>query len=294
MVEFDTVVVGAGPAGLSAALYTSRAGLSTAIVGGDAQGGLLLSTEEIDNYLGMPGSSGEGMAADFLAHAIKFGATLHHGRVSQIDSLGAGGFQVALDDGACLRSRSVVFAAGSNPRRLGVMGEDLDGVSYCATCDGSFYEGEDVAVVGGGETAVEDALYLAQGSRSVTVLVRGGSWRASPPAVEKLLAHPRVEVHMDSPIVAIHGDGSVESISVGSGVGHIPVTGVFVAVGQEPNSSLAEPHVTLFSDGFIRSSNVPGFFVAGDIAVPEHRQVAVAVGDGARAGIDATRFLLQQ
>lgn len=288
----DTIIVGSGPAGLSAALYTSRAGLKTVVLTGETEGGLLLSTEEIDNYLGMPDCTGSALADAFLSHAEKFGAQLLHETVDTIETHN-NGFMIQLVSGKELFSKSVVFATGSTPRKLGVPGEQLDGVSYCATCDGLFFEDEHVAVVGGGETAVEDALYLAQVASSVHVLVRSSKWRATEPAVQKLLTHPRITVSMESSIVSIDGIDSVESVQLDDGR-QLSVTGVFVAIGQEPNSSVAKSHVTLFADGFIQCSNVPGFFVAGDVTKPEHRQVAIAVGDGARAGIDVTRFVLQK
>ena len=286
----DVLIIGSGPAGLSAAIYASRAGLSTAVVTGDTLGGLLTTTEKIDNYIGMFGSSGVELAENFTEHAKKFGAELVRDSVLSISKVD-GVFETVLSGGESLVSKTVVFAAGSTPRKLGVPGEGLSGVSYCATCDGMFFEDEDVAVVGGGETAAEDALYLANVASSVTVLVRGDSWRATAPAVEKLVNHPKVNILMNSSISEIIGEDGVSGAVI-NGSTTLDVTGVFVAVGQSPNSGTAESHVDLFEDGFIKCSNVEGFFVAGDIGVPEYRQVAVAVGDGAKAGIDATRFIL--
>lgn len=288
----DVVVVGSGPAGLSAALYTSRAGLRTIVVQGETPGGLLSTTDQIDNYLGMFGISGIDMARNFLEHAQKFGAELAWGDVMRIDRCEDGSFLTVLDDDSVLVSRAVIFAAGSQPRRIGVPGEDLHGVSYCATCDGFFFEGEDVAVIGGGETAVEDARYLSNLARHVDVLVRS-TWRASQPAVRDLEAQDNVTVHLGENAAVIETDGNdgVSGVITTSGR-HLTVSGVFIAAGQVPNSDTAGDHVTLFQNGFIKFSNVPGLIIAGDITNPDHRQVAVAVGDGARAGIDATRFLI--
>lgn len=286
----DVVIVGSGPAGLSAAIYTSRAGFSTIIVKGDTPGGLVTTTEQIDNYLGMFGVAGMEMADIFLEHSTKFGAEFELEKVSRIvkdNDI----FTTFLEDGSSIVSRAVIFAAGSTPRKLGVKGEEFNGVSYCATCDGMFFEGEAVAVVGGGETAAEDALYLSQLASSVDVFVRS-QWRATDPAIKRLVEKDNVKIHLGENIVEILGDDS-GVVGVRTSLDNeFDVNGIFVAVGQAPNSSTAENHVTLFEDGFIKNSNVDGFFVGGDISNPEYRQVVVAAGEGAKAGIDATRYLL--
>lgn len=294
----DVLIVGSGPAGLSAAIYTSRAGLSTLIVEGSVSGGLVTTTEQIDNYLGMPGIAGLEMAKDFKKHATSFGAETVRGEVASIvrypatdDSIQH--FRTELVDGTVHESKTVIYAAGSTPRKMGVPGEDLSGVSYCATCDGLFFEGETVAVVGGGESAAEEALYLAQIASSVHVLVRGDKWKASQTTVDRLTAHPAVTVHLSSAIDEVLGTDEVTGVRLRDG-NELEVTGVFVAVGQIPNSAAAGGHVTLFEDGFIKDSSSPGFFPTGDIANPAYRQVVVAAGEGAKAGIDATEFILTQ
>ena len=289
----DVVVVGSGPAGLSAALYTSRAGLSTSVVKGLTAGGLVTSTEEIDNYLGMPGVSGMNMSEKFLEHSQMFGAQMIDGIVSKIVKRSDGIFETFLSDAdEPLLSKAVVFAAGSEPRKLSVPGSELSGVSYCATCDGMFFVDENVAVVGGGESAVEEASYLANLCSRVDVFVRS-SWRASKPAVDRLGTLANVFVHEGVNVVEIQDSGSGEvSGVVGTDGVTYSVSGVFVAVGQIPNSHAAGENVELYSDGFIHKSNTEGFFVAGDVSDPDFRQVAVAVGSGAKAGISATRFIL--
>ena len=289
----DVVVVGSGPAGLSAALYTSRAGLSTSVVKGLTAGGLVTSTEEIDNYLGMPGVSGMDMSEKFLEHSQMFGAQMIDGIVSKIVKRDDSVFETCLSDtDEPLLSKAVVFAAGSEPRKLDVLGSELSGVSYCATCDGMFFADENVAVVGGGESAVEEASYLANLCSNVDVFVRS-SWRASKPAVDKLETLANVFVHEGVNVAEIQDSGSGEvSGVVGTDGVTYPVSGVFVAVGQIPNSHAAGENVELYSDGFIHKSTTEGFFVAGDVSDPDFRQVAVAVGSGAKAGISATRFIL--
>lgn len=297
----DVLIVGSGPAGLSAAIYTSRAGLTTKILEGPTSGGLVTTTEEIDNYLGLPGMAGMEMAESFKNHAVKFGAEIIRAEVESIISggsnfksveAGQNFFQTITTDGRIFNSKTVIFAAGSTPRKLGVPGEHLSGVSYCSTCDGLFFSDDPVVVVGGGETAAEDALYLAGLASSVDVLVRGDEWKASAPAVARLEAHPKVNIHMSTRIEEIlEADGEVSGVKL-NGNRELAVNGVFVAIGQDPNSVTASPHVTLYEDGFIHKSEVAGFFPTGDIATPEYRQVIVAAGEGAKAGIDATNYLL--
>jgi thioredoxin reductase (NADPH) len=265
--------------------------LTTKVLEGPTSGGLVTTTEEIDNYLGLPGMAGLEMADTFKQHAVKFGAEIVSAEVESIVS-GRNFFQTITTDGRIIDSKTVIFAAGSTPRKLGVSGEDLSGVSYCATCDGLFFEGDPVAVVGGGETAAEEALYLAGLASSVDVLVRGDAWKASSAAVARLEAHPKVTVHMSTQVEEVlEADGEVAGLKLSTGH-ELAVNGVFVAVGQNPNSVTAAPHVALYSDGFIHESNVAGFFPTGDIATPEYRQVIVAAGEGAKAGIDATNYLL--
>lgn len=292
----DVLIVGSGPAGLSAAIYTSRAGLSTIVLEGALSGGLVRTTEKIDNYLGMPEIAGLEMAEIFKKHAVSFGAKIESGVVDSIVRFPASDdsiehFRTVTIDGNSYDSRTVIFASGSTPRKMGIPGEDLTGVSYCATCDGIFFEGDPVVVVGGGESAAEEALYLAQITSSVDVLVRGDSWKASQAAVDRLTANPNVTVHLSTVIDEVLGNDEVEGVKLRDGR-TIDANGVFVAIGQIPNSATAGGHVTLLEDGFIKCSKTPGFFVAGDISNPAYRQVIVAAGDGAKAGIDATEWIL--
>lgn len=302
----DVLIIGSGPAGLSAAVYASRAGLKTRILEGETRGGLLTTTEKIDNYLGMYDTDGMDMAEVFTEHATKFGAEFVAGiatRIAKIEQhMGDPEyFLTSINNGDPavneIKSKTVVYGAGSTPKKLGVIGEDLSGVSYCATCDGMFFAGQDVVIVGGGETAVEEALYMSHLANNVNVLVRSNDWRASQPAVEKLASVENVNIRMNSSIVAIREGRDEENSNIVSSVvlddnSVIDVGGVFIAIGQSPNSEIAAPHTTLFEDGFVKCSDVDGFFVAGDISDAEYRQVAVAVGNGAKAGIDVTRYLM--
>lgn len=288
---FDVVIVGSGPAGLSAAIYTSRAGLSTMIIQGNTIGGLLTTTEKVDNYLGLPDTTGTDMAETFIKHSKKFGAETILDTVTKIQK-NNDIFELSLQHNDNIFGKSVIYTAGSTPKKLNIIGEELNGVSYCATCDGGFYEDDPVVIVGGGESAVEDALYMANISSEVHVLVRGEEWKASEPAIKNLQDKHNVIIHMSTFIEEIidDGHGNVNKIKTNNGI--INVYGVFIAIGQQPNSQLAKDYTVLYDNGFVNKSIVDGFFVAGDIKDPDYRQVIIAAGDGAKAGIKATRYIL--
>lgn len=285
-------IIGSGPAGLSAALYTTRAGIETVVYGGEYFGGLPTTTEKVDNYLGMPGVEGLDMAKVFLDHAEKLGAILRRKSVQSIAKTSDDRYDVLDTEGDSEVFDAVIYAAGSKPKKLGIPGEDLSGISWCATCDGSFFQGDPVAVVGGGESAIEEAVYMSELASSVTVLVRGDSFRAPEAIVEHLRSKPNVEIRFNTSVIEAHGDdgGLLTKVTLSDG-SELEVYGLFEAIGQVPQSQLAVPHAVLHDNGFIHRAEAEGFFIAGDIINPEYRQIAVAVGDGAKAGIDAIRWL---
>lgn len=285
-------IIGSGPAGLSAALYTVRAGLKTVVYGGEYFGGLPTTTEKVDNYLGLPGIEGLAMAKVFLDHAKKLGAELRKATVQAIARTAEGAYDVFTTDGTSEVYDAVIYAAGSKPRKLGIPGEDLSGISWCATCDGSFFQGDPVVVVGGGESAIEEAVYMSELASSVTVLVRGDSFRAPEAVVDHLRTKANVEIRYNSQIAEARGndEGILTSVLLTDGT-ELEAYGLFEAIGQVPQSQLAVPHAILHDNGFISRTESEGFFIAGDIINPEYRQIAVAVGDGAKAGIDAIRWL---
>lgn len=284
-------IIGSGPAGLSAALYTTRAGVETVVYGGEYFGGLPTTTEKVDNYLGMPGVEGLDMAKVFLDHAERLGAELRRATAHAIAKTSDHHYSVVDTDGNAEEFDAVIYAAGSKPKKLGIPGEELSGVSWCATCDGSFFQGDPVAVVGGGESAIEEAVYMSELASNVTLLVRGDSFRASDAVVDHLRSKPNVEIRFNTEILEARGDdGLLSSILLSDG-SELEVYGLFETIGQVPQSQLAVPHALLHDNGFIHRAETEGFFIAGDITNPEYRQIAVAVGDGAKAGIDAIRWL---
>lgn len=295
----DVVIVGSGPSGLSAAVYTQRAGLKTIVITGDNPGGMLNNTETIENYLGFTSVGGMDLADAMKDHVQSLGVEMIYGNAELVNKV-KGGFVTVLSSGSSvdlIESRVVIYAAGSKPKELPSLAEFPDAVSYCATCDGFFYQGEDVAVVGGGESAVEEALYLANIAKTVTLIVRGESLRStSKSAIDKLLAAPNVHIKFSAQVSGVEritGDSSDESVyklilTDGSEV-LVPV--VFVTIGQQPVTYPVEGLVDLDAGGFIERSRLKSLIVTGDVSTPEYRQVAVAVGDGARAGMQAIKML---
>lgn len=287
----DTIVIGSGPAGLSATLYASRAGLNVRVFTGSDKGGMLLSTEEIDNYLGLPGSTGKDLASKFVSHAKNYGAIFYEESIKEIEKRN-NCFVVTSNSGIEYESKSIIYALGSTPLKLGIIGEESENVSYCATCDGMFYQDDKVIVIGGGETASEDALYLANLCEEVTLLVRGDKLKATQSTMDEVLTHKKINVKFNTTIDSMNVDNDlVESVVLNTGE-VLETDGIFVCIGQNPNSGVAGDFVELRENSqFIGKSLVPGFFVAGDVKNPEYRQVAIAVGEGAVAGIDATKYI---
>jgi len=290
---YDIIIIGSGPAGLSAAVYTLRANLSTLIIEGSMPGGLVTTTEVIDNYLGLLGTEGIEMANKFTEHVKELGGEFYRGDVKEIVKEQSGFFTITMEGEKKQHlAKAVIYATGSTPKKLNKPGEELSGVSYCATCDGMFFQDEEVILVGGGETAAEEALYLSQLASKVHVFIRKEEWRASRAAVEKVNSKENIIVHFNTEVKEFKGlDGNLESVLTNNGE-EFTVNGCFIAVGQTPNSKVAETIARLQSDGFIDAPVVDGFFVAGDVKNPEYRQVIIAAGDGAKAGIDATNYLL--
>ena len=300
--EIDLVIIGGGPAGLTAGLYAARARLGCAILEKMIPGGLAATTHLIENYPGFPeGIGGMELALKIEEQARRFGARVEIEEVERV-GLVDGGFEVKTNLGEW-RSRGIIVASGGRPRRLGVPGEELfvgRGVSYCATCDGAFFRDRVVAVIGGGDSALEEALFLTRFAKKVRVIHRRGELRATKLLQERARGNDRIELVLNSVVEEIHGEGTVKGVTV-RGVGtnerrELQVDGLFVYVGFGPNTEFLPPEVRTDEAGFVLTNerletSVPGMFAAGDVRVKSVRQVATAVGDGALAAVNAGQYI---
>ena len=299
------VIAGGGPAGLSAAIYAGRAGLAPVVLEGAVPGGQLGQIERIDNYPGFAeGVGGADLALAMRAQAERFGAKLLPGEeAASFAVLPDGSLEIGSSGGGTIRARTLVVATGTRPRRLGVPGEaafEGRGVSYCATCDGAFFKGREVAVAGGGAEAFGAALYLARLCSRVTVLFPGAEPAARGPAVDSARANPAIGVRAATRVLEVLGEGrAVRALRVADAAGaesELPVAGLFVALGAGPALDWAGGLLAREPDGRLRAgpdgaTSVPGVFAAGDVAEPALRQVATAVAGGAVAATAAIRYL---
>lgn len=303
---YDVVIIGAGPAGMCAGMYAGRSMLNTVVLERGFPGGELLNTEIIEDYPGFERVLGHELAQKFAEHAAKFGAEFRNGvHVSSVRKQQDGGFETDTMDGDIYISRAVIVTAGGTPVKLGVPGE-LEyagkGVSYCAICDGAFFRGQTIAVVGGGDAATEEADFLTRYADKVYLVHRRSRLRASGILQKRLFANPKIEVLWDTIVDAIDGDGNglVNNIrlrSVGANRPRdLPVTGVFVFVGFRPNTGIIADHADHDSMGYILTdvnmqTSIPGLFAAGDLRSQLTRQVTTAVGDATTAAIAVEKYL---
>ena len=290
----DLIIIGSGPAGLSAAVYGRRAGFSTLVIEKNPMsGGQVLNTYEVDNYLGLPGINGFDMGMKFREHAEKMQAEF-----IEADVLGGedmGDYKLVKTTDGDYEAKAVIIASGASHSHLGVPGEvELSGmgVSYCATCDGAFFRGKTVAVIGGGDVAVEDAIFLARACEKVYLIHRRDSLRAAQSLQDTMLALPNVEVCWNSVVESINGEGRVNSITLvhknGGTKSELAVQGVFIAVGIKPNSESFITNIAADEKGYLIAgedcaTSMPGVFAAGDIRTKKLRQIVTAVADGANA-----------
>lgn len=303
----DLAIIGGGPAGLTAALYGARGGLKTVVLEGGMPGGQAALTDIIENYPGFPeGVSGSLLMEHFMEQATRFGAELKLDAVSQVDLTGSPK-NLFLSSGEELQAQTVILATGARQRRLDVPGE-LDfigrGVSYCATCDGAFFKGRKLAVVGGGDSALEEALFLTKFASEVVVIHRRGQFRASRILQDRALACGKIRFLMDTVVDRVLGESGVKALAIRNtqtGVAaEEPVDGLFVFVGTEPNTGLFHGQgISLNPDGYVVTdqdlrTSIPGVFAAGDVREKKSRQVATAVGDGAIAAMSVERYLSPQ
>ncbi len=305
--QYDAAVIGAGPAGITAALYLVRSGVSVALVEYGAAGGQILSTAEIENYPGFPeGIKGWELADRFEAHLASYPVKRIRARILSAEAPAAGKAAVLhTEDGTAIEARTIIACSGAHHRELGAPGEKElagKGVSYCAVCDGNFYRGRDVAVIGGGNSALEEALYLSRIVNKVYLIHRRDAFRGAQIYQDKARAAGNIELVTGSVVDKINGSGAVESVTVrhlSMGTTKvIPVEGVFIYVGMAPASGWLPTGVELDPAGFIKTdaemrTTAEGIFAAGDICAKHCRQVSSAVGDGATAATAALSYLEQ-
>lgn len=299
------LIIGSGPAGYTAAIYTARADLQPVLYKGFLIGGQLTNTTDVDNYPGYPdGVMGSQMMDNFHRQAERMGADLRDGFISTVD-FSQRPYRVIVDEGKTLLADSVIISTGATPKWLGLESEQKyvgGGVSACAICDGFFFKGEDVAIVGGGDTAAEEAIHLAGLSKKVYMLVRKSEFKASKVMIHRLRALPNVEVMFNVEVKEILGNGiAVDGVSIFNSVtmveSKLPVTGFFVAIGHHPNTDIFKEWIETDESGYIKTigrstqTNKPGVFCCGDAQDPVYRQAVTAAGSGCMAALDCERHL---
>ncbi len=301
------LIIGSGPAGYTAAIYTGRANLSPVLYEGLQPGGQLTTTTEVENFPGYPdGVTGPVLMDDLRKQAEKFGADIRHGIVTKAD-LSKAPYTFEVDGEKEITADAVIISTGATAKYLGLEDEKKYagmGVSACATCDGFFYRKKKVAVVGGGDTACEEAIYLASLASEVYLVVRKPYLRASQIMQERVMNHPKIKVLFEHNAVGLYGDNGVEGMHVVKRMGEadeerydIAIDGFFLAIGHKPNSDIFKPWLKTDEVGYIITggntpcTGVPGVFAAGDVADPHYRQAITAAGSGCKAAIEAERFL---
>jgi thioredoxin reductase (NADPH) len=302
----NVIIIGSGPAGYTAALYTARASLSPLVFeGAVTAGGALMNTTEVENFPGFKdGIMGPDLMDSMRAQAERFGAELIPDDIVSADL--SGEIKTVTDtNGAVHRARAVIVATGSQHRRLGLPNEDAlsgRGVSYCATCDGFFFREQDIAVIGGGDTAMEEATFLSRFARTVTIVHRRDTLRASKAMQERAFADPKIAFRWDSEVAEIHGtDGKLSGLTLRDTTtgetSPLPVTGLFVAIGHDPRVELFKGQLELDLEGYLQvaspttRTSAPGVFAAGDVVDHSYRQAITAAGTGCAAALDAERYL---
>ncbi len=297
------IVVGSGPAGYTAALYTARADLAPLVFEGSQYGGALMNTTEVENYPGFPeGIMGPELMSQIRAQAERFGAALVSDDVISVELDGP--VKTVRTLSGEFTADAVILAMGSHYKKLGVEGEDElsgHGVSWCATCDGFFFRGQHIFVVGGGDTAMEEATFLTRFAESVTVVHRRDSLRASKIMVERAESNPKIRWAWNCEVAAIHGEGTLSGLSLRDTrtgeLREVEATGLFIAIGHDPRSEIVKGQIELDEEGYIVTdghstrTNLAGVFAAGDVVDHTYRQAITAAGTGCQAALDAERYL---
>lgn len=301
------VIIGTGPAGLTAAIYSARANMSPLVIQGPEPGGQLITTTDVENYPGFPdGIMGPEMMQKFEAQAERFGAELQWGTVTSVD-FSVRPFRMVVDEEKPVTADAVIISTGASAQYLGLKNESRllgKGVSACATCDGAFFREQDIAIVGGGDTAMEEALFLTRFGSKVYVIHRRDEFRASKIMQERVLNHPKVEVLWNTTVEDVLGDEFVEGLLIKdvttNETRELPVQGFFVAIGHKPNTTIFADYIERDETGYIKTkadstyTNVDGVFACGDAQDHVYRQAITAAGTGCMAAIDAERWLADQ
>jgi thioredoxin reductase (NADPH) len=305
MSDHDLVIIGSGPAGYTAAIYAARAGLNPVVLTGSlSAGGALMTTSEVENFPGFPqGILGPDLMDNMKAQSEKFGAQLVAEDALRVD-LSSPTKEIVDSGDQTYHTKALILAMGSAYRKLGLDDETRlqgRGVSWCATCDGFFFRDKDIAVVGGGDSALEEAIFLTRFARSVTIVHRRDELRASAIMQERARNNPAIRFEWNAEVAAITGDNSVEGLSLKDTVTgqtrEVSVEGVFIAIGHEPRNELIASQITLDDDGYVivkepsTLTNIPGVFACGDLVDHSYRQAITAAGSGCRAALDVERFL---
>ena len=301
------LIIGSGPAGYTAAIYTGRANIAPVLYEGLQPGGQLTITTEVENFPGYPeGISGTQLMEDLRKQAERFGADIRNGIATSAD-LSKRPYRITIDDEKVIEAETVIISTGATAKYLGLEDEQKYagmGVSACATCDGFFYRKKTVAVVGGGDTACEEAVYLAGLAKQVYLIVRKPFLRASKIMQARVMNHPNIKVLFEHNAVGLYGENGVEGVHLVKRQGEcnegrydLPIDGFFLAIGHKPNSDIFKPYVDTDEVGYIVTepgtprTKVPGVFAAGDVADPHYRQAITAAGTGCQAAIEAERYL---
>ena len=303
----DTIIIGSGPAGYTAAIYAARADLNPVIYTGLEPGGQLTTTTEVDNFPGYPkGIDGPTMMNELKEQAERFGTKVEIDFISKVNfSKNKGGMhKLYTQNGDEIKSKTVIISTGASAKYLGLPSEQRligGGVSACAVCDGFFYKNQDVAIVGGGDTAIEEATYLAKICNNVTMLVRKDHFRASKAMQNRLSNYDNIKVLFNHEVMEVMGENVVDGLKIKSNltndVSELKITGLFIAIGHSPNTDIFKGIVDMDDSGYILTdktstkTNIPGVFAAGDVQDKDYRQAVTAAGTGCMAALDAERYL---
>jgi thioredoxin reductase (NADPH) len=305
VIKVKVLILGSGPAGLSAALYTARANLEPVVLTGMDLGGQVSLTNTVENYPGFPeGVGGQELVDLFQKQAEKFGAHIEYDTATDVD-LSSRPFRIKTYNSEYLAD-TLIISTGAQPNHLNIPGEkELTGrgVSYCATCDGWFFKDKNVVVVGGGDSAVEESLFLTRYAKSINIIHRRDSLRAGMILQQRAFNHPKIKFTWDSFLTEIMGEGKVEKVKIQNikthEISELPIDGVFIFIGHKPSTQIFADSLDLDENGYIKTSlslstNIPGVFVAGEAGDPTYRQVVTSAGMGAAAAMQAIRFLEAQ